>query len=39
VELHPWRLFFDKSVCSRGCGIRCGLILPHGANFELVVRL
>jgi hypothetical protein len=32
-------IVFDNSVCSRGCGIGCVLISPHGVNFELAVRL
>jgi hypothetical protein len=29
VEKHPWRLFFDGSVCSHGCGIDY-VIISHG---------
>jgi ribonuclease HI len=39
VELRNWKLFFDWSVCSRGCGIGCVLVSPHDVDFELAVRL
>jgi hypothetical protein len=39
VEKHPWRLFFDGSVCSRDCGIGYVIISPGGVVQERSVRL
>jgi ribonuclease HI len=39
VEITPWRLFFDGSVCNKGRGIGCVMILPHGMQYELSVKL
>jgi hypothetical protein len=39
VEKHPRRLFFDGSVCSRGCGIGYMIISPGGVVQERSVRL
>jgi ribonuclease HI len=39
VEITPWRLFFDGSVCSKGRGIGCVMTSPHGMQYELFVRL
>ena len=34
VDLVPWTLFFDGSLCGNGSGIGVVLISPRGANFE-----
>nr|AAX95992.1 retrotransposon protein, putative, unclassified [Oryza sativa Japonica Group] len=34
VEIVPWTLFFDGSVCTHGCGIGLVIISPRGASFE-----
>nr|AAQ56320.1 putative polyprotein [Oryza sativa Japonica Group] len=34
VEIMPWTLFFDGSVCTHGCGIGLVIISPRGACFE-----
>ncbi len=34
VEIVPWTLFFDGSVCTHGCGIGLVIISPQGASFE-----
>jgi ribonuclease HI len=39
VEKHPQRLFFDGSVCSRGCGIGYVIISPGGVVQERSVCL
>jgi ribonuclease HI len=39
VEVTPWKLFFDGSVCSRGQGVGCVLVSPSGACHEFAVRL
>jgi ribonuclease HI len=39
VEKHPRRLFFDRSVCSRGYGIGYVIISPGGVVQERSVRL
>jgi hypothetical protein len=33
VESQAWKLFFDGSVCGKGCGIGCVLMSPLGAKF------
>nr|CAE04537.2 OSJNBa0040D17.5 [Oryza sativa Japonica Group] len=33
VEIVPWTLFFDGSVCTHGCGIGLVIISPRGACF------
>jgi hypothetical protein len=35
----PWSLFFDSSVCAKGCGIGYVIISPSGVAHELLVRL
>jgi ribonuclease HI len=35
----PWSLFFDGSICTKGCGIGCVMISPSGVIHELAVRL
>jgi ribonuclease HI len=39
VEAQPWKLFFDGSVCSRGCGIDYVTVSPVGVKYEMVVHL
>jgi hypothetical protein len=39
VEIAPWRLFFDGSICSRGQGVGCVLVSPCGVYYEFAVRL
>jgi hypothetical protein len=39
VEVSPWLLYFDGSVCSKGQGIGCVLVSPLGTWFRLAVRL
>ena len=34
IDLVPWTLFFDGSLCGNGSGIVVVLISPRGANFE-----
>jgi hypothetical protein len=31
VQLNPWELFFDGSVCSKGHGAGCAIVSPNGA--------
>jgi ribonuclease HI len=39
VEVEPWMLFFDGSVCSKGQGVGCLIVSLNGVNFKLSVRL
>jgi ribonuclease HI len=39
VEVAPWKLFFDGSMCSRGQGVGCVLVSPNGAYHEFAVKL
>jgi ribonuclease HI len=39
VQLKPWVLFFDGSVCSKGQGSRCVIVSPNGAYIDLSIRL
>ncbi|XP_015688589.1 uncharacterized protein YpeP-like [Oryza brachyantha] len=39
VEVAPWTVFFDASVCRHGCGISRMIILPRGACFELAYTI
>jgi hypothetical protein len=34
VEVIPRKLFFDGSVCSKGRGVGCVMVLPHGMQYE-----
>jgi len=34
LEIMPWTLFFDGSMCDRGAGIGIVLIFPHGRKYE-----
>nr|ABB47141.1 retrotransposon protein, putative, unclassified [Oryza sativa Japonica Group] len=39
VEIVPWSLFFDGSVCTHGCGIGLVIISPLGASFEFAYTI
>nr|AAT93877.1 putative polyprotein [Oryza sativa Japonica Group] len=39
VEIVPWTLFFDGSVCTHGCGIGLVIISPRGAYFEFAYTI
>ncbi len=39
VEIVPWTLFFDGSVCTDGCGIGLVLISHRGACFEFAYTI
>jgi ribonuclease HI len=39
VTIHPWKLFFDGSICREGQGVGVVLISLRGAIFEQSVRL
>nr|AAM74451.1 Putative retroelement [Oryza sativa Japonica Group]ABB47429.1 retrotransposon protein, putative, unclassified [Oryza sativa Japonica Group] len=39
VEVVPWTLFFDRSVCTHGYGIGLVIISPRGANFEFAYTI
>jgi hypothetical protein len=39
VQLKPWGLYFDGSVCSNGQGAECVIISPSGMNIDLSIRL
>nr|ABF97185.1 retrotransposon protein, putative, unclassified [Oryza sativa Japonica Group] len=39
VEILPWTLFFDGSVCTHGCGIGLVIISPRGASFEFAYTI
>nr|AAP52537.1 retrotransposon protein, putative, unclassified [Oryza sativa Japonica Group]AAX95554.1 Reverse transcriptase (RNA-dependent DNA polymerase), putative [Oryza sativa Japonica Group]AAX95572.1 Reverse transcriptase (RNA-dependent DNA polymerase), putative [Oryza sativa Japonica Group] len=39
VEIVPWTLFFDGSVCTHGCGIGLVIISPRGACFEFAYTI
>jgi ribonuclease HI len=39
VQLKPWGLFFDGSVCSKGQGAGCVVVSPSGVNIDLSIRL
>jgi hypothetical protein len=39
VEVIPWKLYFDGSVCSKGQGVRCCIVSPRGVCFHVAVRL
>ncbi len=34
IDIVPWTLFFDGSICTHGCGIGLVIISPRGASFE-----
>jgi ribonuclease HI len=39
VQLKPWGLYFDGSVCSKGRGAGCVIFSPSGVYIDLSVRL
>jgi hypothetical protein len=39
VQLKPWELFFDGSVCSTGQGAGCVIVSPNGSYIDLSIRL
>nr|CAD39711.1 OSJNBa0052P16.20 [Oryza sativa Japonica Group] len=39
VEIVPWTLFFDGSVCTHGCGIGLVIISARGASFEFAYTI
>jgi hypothetical protein len=39
VQLSPWRLYFDDSVCAKGQGDGCVIVSPSGVDIDLYVRL
>nr|AAU89171.1 retrotransposon protein, putative, unclassified [Oryza sativa Japonica Group]ABF97756.1 retrotransposon protein, putative, unclassified [Oryza sativa Japonica Group] len=39
VDIVPWSLFFDGSVCTHGCGIGLVIISPRGACFEFAYTI
>nr|AAO66577.1 putative GAG-POL precursor [Oryza sativa Japonica Group]AAT77827.1 putative reverse transcriptase [Oryza sativa Japonica Group]ABF96918.1 retrotransposon protein, putative, unclassified [Oryza sativa Japonica Group] len=39
VEIVPWTLFFDGSVCTNGCGIGLVIISPRGACFQFAYTI
>nr|AAQ56323.1 putative polyprotein [Oryza sativa Japonica Group] len=39
VEIVPWTLFFDGSVCTHGCGIGLVIISPRGESFEFAYTI
>jgi hypothetical protein len=39
VMICPWKVYFDRSVCAQGCGIRYVIISPRGVVQEMYERL
>ena len=39
VELMPWTLFFDGSLCKQGGGIGIIIISSRGSNFEFAYTI
>jgi ribonuclease HI len=39
IDILLWKLYFDGSVCSNGCGIGCVIVSPHGITESLSSRL
>jgi ribonuclease HI len=39
VQLKPWGLYFDGSICSKGQGARCVIISPSSVYIDLSIRL
>jgi ribonuclease HI len=39
VQLKPWGLYFDGSVCRKGHGARCVVVSPSGVYIYLSIRL
>jgi ribonuclease HI len=38
IQLKPWGLYFDGSVCSKGQRARCGVVSPSGVYIDLSIR-
>jgi hypothetical protein len=39
VQLKPWGLYFDGSVCSKGQGVGCVVVSPSCVYIDLSIRL
>jgi ribonuclease HI len=39
VQLKPWGLYFDGSICSKGHGAGCVVVSPSGVYIDLSIRL
>jgi hypothetical protein len=39
VQLKPWGLYFDGSVCSKGQGVGCVVVSPSGVYIDLSIIL
>jgi hypothetical protein len=39
IQLSPWRLYLDGSVCAKGQGARCVIASPSGVDIDLSVIL
>jgi ribonuclease HI len=39
IQLKPWGMYFDGSVCSKGQGAGCVVISPSGVYINLAIRL
>jgi hypothetical protein len=39
VDGSGWMFFFDGSVCSKGQGVGCFIVSPHGVEYELSIQL
>jgi hypothetical protein len=38
IQLKPWGMYFDGSVCSKGQGAECVIISPSGVYIDLSIR-
>jgi ribonuclease HI len=38
IQLRPWRLYFDGSVCAKGQGAGCVIVSPSGVDIDLSVK-
>jgi ribonuclease HI len=39
VQLKPWGLYYDGSVCTKGQGAGCVVVSPSGVYIDLSIRL
>jgi ribonuclease HI len=39
IQLSPWRLYFDGSVCAKGQGAGCVIVSPSGVDIDLSITL
>jgi ribonuclease HI len=39
IQLSPWRLYFDGSICAKRRGAGCVIVSPSGVDIDLSVRL